>query len=1016
MTGATTRLQPSGPFDRSGLHHANRLPMHSLRRESELGLDGEWDFQLLGDDHQTVSESWTPVQVPSLWTMTSEIDPPHYTNVPMPFDDVYPTIPARNPVGIYRRSFEISTNASRRTILHVGAAEGLLRVALNSRPIGTSGDSHLAAEFDITDELVDGRNVLELTVAKWSSATYLEDQDQWWHSGISRSVYLYTVPDVRIADVAVVADFDAASSLGALDVVVETSGLRHRYQVDHEIRVRVLGNEHQVSVAPRVVAATIPKPSKDRSTRPPQRYPEDFMDLVSMTAADAPIAPEFRANPELTGATPTLSASAAPAGTARLTLTALDVSAWSAERPALYDLAIELVDSDGRVVDAVSQRIGFRRVAIVGRDLLVNGARILIQGVNRHDFDPQTGRVMSRDRMLEELSLLKRFNFNAIRTSHYPNDPIFLDLCDEVGFYVVDEADIEGHAFASTIANDPIYLPEIVERVSRMVLRDRNHASVIVWSLGNETGYGAAHDAAAAWVRHFDPSRPVQYEGAVSPDWYAGRAASDIVCPMYAAFATLEAYSADPRGDRPLILCEYAYSQGNSTGGFDRYWELFESLPGVQGGFIWEFKDHALDPEGDGRFRFGGDFGDEPNSGVVLLNGIVAADLKPRPALYEIRGIFSPLRVVSGHELALQGRVRVRNRQTFADLSGMTLQARVDTRHGDGISSDLPTPDIAAGSEVTIELPIEISRALRNPEAIGLTLFVRTRFETIWASAGTELAALQVALPSSADRLPVEGTAPALGSSGAIEHPLLERAPKLCLWRALTDNDISFPLDQRFVRSGYFSLTLSAPAEIQTSANQTTVVYRYAGAFGDEVVHRRTIRAVGDGDYVFDEAVDLPEGTRDGLRVGMEFELAEGFDDVEWLGLGPWENYPDRRSAARLGRWAASIEELAVEYVRPQENGTRGGVTELVVSGGAGRVEVSTEVPAHINVGRYTLDELESADHWWELPASRATVVHVDIAHRGVGTGRIGPDTRPLYRLSGSHYEWRWRLSLAGTR
>lgn len=1003
----------AGPIDDSGLRHANRLPMHSLRRQPALVLDGTWDFQLLANASQGLSDTWESAEVPSLWTMTSDVDGPHYTNVPMPFDDVYPTVHQPNPVGIYRRTFTLDVGSTDRAILHVGGAEGLLNVTLNGRPIGTSGDSHLAAEFDVTDVLVPGENVLELAVTKWSSATYLEDQDQWWQSGISRSVMLFVVPTVRISDLSIVADFDPSTRRGELEVTVEASALRSLYQVDHRVRVTVLDESHEVAVAPRVVAATIPKPSKDRSVRPPQRYPDDFMDLVSMTAADVPIAPELLANPEFTDTPPSLGVPAQAAGTARVVLGDLDIAAWSAEQPVLYELKVELLDGGGESVDTVSQRIGFRRVVVEGRNLLVNGARILIQGVNRHDFDPHTGRVMARDGLLRELSLLKRFNFNAIRTSHYPNDPAFLELCDEVGFYVVDEADIEGHAFASTIADDPIYLPEIVERVSRMVLRDRNHPSVIIWSLGNETGYGAAHDAAAAWVRRFDPSRPVQYEGAVSPDWYGGRAASDIVCPMYAAFATLERYSSDPRGDRPLILCEYAYSQGNSTGGFDRYWELFETLPGVQGGFIWEFRDHALDPDRDGRFRFGGDFRDEPNSGVVLLNGIVSADLTPRPAMYEIGAVFSPVRIVSDAELALRGRIRLRNRQSFSDLSDRRFELQVDTRHGSTVRVPLPALAIPAGSEATIELPEAIRHAARSPLAIGLTLFIETRSDTMWAPAGTELAAVQLELPRSARALPVGGSVPILDPAGNIVHPLLRRPPRLCLWRALTDNDISYPLDQRFVRSGLFSLSLVEPAEVETSRDQATITTRYRSTFGDEILHRRAVRMVGQDDYVFDEEVRLPDGTRDGLRVGMEFELISGFDTAEWLGLGPWENYPDRRFGARVGRWASRIEDLAVSYVRPQENGTRGGVTELVIQGGPGRAEISSETPLHVNVSRYTIDELESTDHWWELPESQASIVHVDVAHRGVGTGRIGPDTRPVHRLTGSSYEWRWRLSLS---
>ncbi|MEQ0558230.1 glycoside hydrolase family 2 TIM barrel-domain containing protein [Amycolatopsis sp. NEAU-NG30] len=996
------------PFDRSGLHAVNRAPMHALRREPEISLEGTWQFQLRASDTAPEAPDWATAEVPGLWTMTSTVDRPHYTNVPMPFDEVYPDVPAANPLGVYRRTVDLDPPAGRRVFLHVGAAEGQLRVAVNGVAVGTSADSHLAAEFDITDALTAGTNTIELAVAKWSAGSYLEDQDHWWQSGLSRSVFLYTVPEIRLADVSVQADFDPEADRGALRVLVSTEGLRRRSEVHHTVRVHVLGETHELPIAPRLPAPTLPpplKPPHDRATRPARRLPDDFMDILSIKAAAAPVPPEYRAIPDVAFSVMTPPAAA---GTALLELAGLEVPPWSAERPELHDLLIELVDPDGTVVDSTALRTGFRRVVVSGRDLLVNGRRILVQGVNRHDVDPRTGRVLSRERMLAELSLLKRCNVNAIRTSHYPNDPVLLDLCDELGFYVVGEADIESHAFASTLADDPRYLTEIVERVARMVLRDRNHPSVLIWSLGNESGYGAAHDAAAAWVRRFDPTRPVQYEGAIATDWHGGHAASDLVVPMYPSFAALRAYSADHRADRPLITCEYAYSQGNSTGGFADYWDLFETLPGLQGGFLWEFTDQALDPDGDGRYRYGGDFGDEPNNGPTLLNGVVFPDLTPKPALFEVRGVFSPLRVVSDAETLRWGQLRVRNRQSFADLSAYELEVRVDTRHGPSAVLAVATPDLVAGQEDTLLLPGEIVRAAADPDALGVSLVVRTRYDTPWAPAGTEVAVEQVVLPRPLPALPAAGRAVA---DGELTHPLLARAPRLSLWRALTDNDRAFSLDQRFVRSGFFALE-PVKTSVTAREDRTAVAIHYRTAFGDEVVHHRDLIEAGPHDYVFREDVVLPEDTRDGLRVGMVFELVAGFRDATWVGLGPWENYPDRRRHALLGRWAAPIDELAVPYVRPQEHGTRGGVTELAVTGPAGRIEVSTAVPVHVNVGRHTVDQLEAAGHWWELPDSDATVIQVDIAHRGVGTALLGPDTRSAHRLAGTRYSWQWRLRL----
>ncbi|WP_067819797.1 glycoside hydrolase family 2 TIM barrel-domain containing protein [Actinomadura kijaniata] len=977
----------------------NRLPMHALRRTPDIDLDGEWDFQLRRSPHEADGAAWKTVTVPSLWTMREREDRPHYTNVVMPFQEVPPAVPAHNPVGVYRRTFDWSPRPGRRAILHVGAAEGLLTVSLNGAQVGVSTDSHLAAEFDVTGELVAGSNTLELAVTKWSAASYLEDQDQWWQSGLSRSVFLYTVPDVRLTDVATVADYEPASGRGRLEVTVSTAGLDHLDEVDWSVRIDVLGRTETRPVTPRVPAPSFPRPNRDRSTRPePLGLPDGVMDLLSMNAAQAPIPEELVPAADLMKR---MTGPQAPAGTAAFVLDGLDVDPWTAETPHLEDLRVRLLSPEGEAVDETRLRVGFRRVRIEGRDLLVNGRRVLIQGVNRHDVDPRTGRVVSRELMLAELSLLKRFNVNAIRTSHYPNDPAFLDLCDEIGFYVVDEADIEGHAFTSTLAHDPRYLPEFLERISRMVLRDRNHPSVIVWSLGNETGYGANHDAAAAWVRRFDGTRPLHYEGAIAHDWHAGHAATDLVCPMYPSFEALQAFSADPRADRPVIVCEYAHSQGNGTGGLADYWELFENLPGLQGGFIWEFKDHALDLDGDGRHRYGGDFGDEPNDGVDFLNGLVFPDLTPKPALYEARGLFCPVRITSGAEDAGTGTLRLLNRQTFADLGGYDLELRVETEAGPAGAVTLPAPPAAPGREATISLPEAIRARLGT--ALALTVTVRTRHDALWAPAGTEVGVHQVRFPRPVPRLP-RGIG---GMDGEPRHPLLRRPPALCLWRALTDNDAAFALDNRFVRSGFFQLT---PLDVKTDG--AVVITRYAAAFGDEVVHTRTVTPLAGGDYLLDEKVTLPDGIGDGLRVGMEFELTDGFDQARWVGLGPWENYPDRRASALLGAWESPIDELAVPYLRPQENGTRGEVTELLLSGPAGTVRTRHATPLHMNVSRYTVSELEAAAHWWELRPSRRTIVHLDIAHRGVGTGFLGPDTRPAHRPSRSEHAWRWRLTL----
>jgi len=985
--------------------HQTRLPMNSIRREPTLDLDGTWQFQLLPEAGSKLQQDWEEVQVPSLWTMTSDKAIPQYTNVIMPFDEAIPNLPADNPQGIYRRSFTYKPGAGKRVILHVGAAEGALEVLVNSNPVGTSTDSHLAAEFDITDAVLPGENTLELRVTKWSVESYLEDQDQWWQFGISRSISLHEVPEVRLGDVIVTADFDPASSRGSLHVDARTVGLNHLSETGHSIRVVFHGESQVKDVAGRVVQPGLPVGDNERESRPAPMLPEGILDLVSMQAAAAPIPPEYRAIPNIMGG----QFSGDPAGTAVFQLDELEVSPWSSEDPVLEDVLVELVDDAGTVVDSAAYRVGFRRVEIVGRDLLINGERVLIQGVNRHDLDPLTGRVISRERMREELSLLKRFNFNAIRTSHYPNDPYLLDLCDEYGLYVVDEASIEAHAYASTVPDNPLFLEPMLERVKRMVLRDRNHASVITWSLGNESGYGAAHDAAAAWVRRTDATRPVQYEGAISLDWHGGQGATDILCPMYPAFQSLESYAQDNGGTRPLITCEYAYSQGNGTGGLGEYWDLFENQPGLQGGFIWEFVDHALDRDGDGHYRYGGDFGDEPNDGTIGLNGIAFPDLTPKPAMFEARGIFSPVRIVSDAQAALAGKIRLKSRRNFRDLSDLRLVAFVETRAGSGHGVELEV-ELGAGREAQVQLPADLVSQLRGSEALALSVRVELRNDTMWAGAGTEIAVQQVRLPHVARALPAGGGAP-VTNDGTVQHPLLAEGPRLNLWRAMAETDNSFALDKRFTRSGFFTLT-QHNVWVTEGNVATKVEIEYRTAWDESVFHTREITQIAEGDFVFHEEVRLPEGTRDGLAVGIEFRLADGFEAATWDGLGPWENYPDRQRSALRGHWESAIDDLPVQYVFPQGNGTRGGVDAATLVGPDGRVALEAEQPMHLTISRYSIAEIEGAKHWWELDDSRATYVQFDLVQRGIGTALLGPDTRPEYRLPGTEYSWSWRLQL----
>jgi beta-galactosidase len=475
-----------------------RLPMHSLWHADRLVLDGTWRFQLLRQADAEPTSEWRQIVVPGCWTMQDSGDWPRYTNVVMPFDGRPPHVPLENPTGIYEREFEAPHAwAARRCVLHVGAAESVLIVELNGRAVGLSKDSHLAAEFDITPYLhLGSSNTLRLRVIKWSDASYVEDQDQWWHAGITRSVYVYVTPRVHIGDVHATAILGEDLSTGQLDLQVEVAfdGLEPErgWSVVAEIADQTLHGDVPVMNPRERIHVT----AQDR-------------DLIERHAARLPIAADQMEHFEW------LQAHRAPPVEGRVTFPTLrlpQVAAWSAEQPQLYPLRVTLRSPLDEEVESVELQVGFRTVSIQGLQLLINGQAVLLRGVNHHDFDQHTGRTVTRDALRQDVTLMKRCGFNALRTSHYPNDPALVELCDELGMYAVAEADIESHAFISSVCDDPRYLSAWVDRVSRMARRDKNHASIIAWSLGNESGYGVNHDAAAGWLRRFDPTRPLHYE------------------------------------------------------------------------------------------------------------------------------------------------------------------------------------------------------------------------------------------------------------------------------------------------------------------------------------------------------------------------------------------------------------------------------------------------------------------------------------------------------------------------
>jgi beta-galactosidase len=1001
------------PWNTPELVSRGREPLHALTHHDRVDLGGTWDFQLLPAPDVTPTDAWRPLNVPGSWTMQDTGDLPHYTNVRMPFSTHPPHPPALNPTGLHRRSFDLPAAwDGRRIVLHVGAAESVLLVRVNGQDVGMSKDSHLAAEFDITGAVRPGSNELLLTVVKYSDASFIEDQDQWWHGGITRDVYLYSTPTTYLADAHAIADYDPTTGDGTLTLRVDTAGREGGLPDDERLRMRVRAAGQQGEQA-----VPVRQQGEMPRTLPPELADVDLFGLFCAAAAGLPLPEPLVDVPRHIHA----AMFPPPAGRVTFTFAVPQVAAWSAEAPALHDVTVDLLGSDDRVIDSTRLKVGFRRVEIRGQDFLVNGQRVWIQGVNRHDFHPRTGRTLTHEQIADELALLKRFNINAIRTAHYPNQPELLDLADEYGFYVFDEANIEAHDFATTLCDDPRYLGAFVDRVSRMVLRDKNHPSVVAWSLGNESGSGTNHDAAAAWIRSFDPTRPLHYEGAVRSDWHTGHHQTDIVCPMYPTIEAIRGYARHPRADRPLIMCEYQHAMGNSNGSFADYWEAIRSTPGLQGGFIWELWDHGLDPDGDGRYRYGGDFGDEPNDGNFCADGLLFPDGTPHPAMYEVRHTFAPVGIVSTAEEARAGFLELASTRHFTDLDDLRFTARVVTATGTGPEVPLDVPAIPPQGSARIPLPDTITAALGGGSPVlALRLHVTTARRTAWAPADTEISVRQVQfaepryVPAVTDPQTVrqDEYAARLDEQGLLVHPLLAEPPRLSFWRALTDNDNGRLVRPRLEATGLSRVTRHLiSADVVHPAKEATVRARYTTAHGHEIEHLQVITQEAPGLLRFDEQVLVPAEVADLPRVGIVLATGPGFETVRWTGDGPHETYPDRRASALTGTWVSTVSDLAVPYLRPQENGGRAKtVCARFLHADGTELVLGFDRPMQFQASHTTVEDLTAARHVWELTPRPETVVHFDVAHRGIGTASVGPDALPQYRIGPGSHSWTWWL------
>ena len=980
--------------------------MLNIEHFEQISLDGTWRFQLLHSPTEKIGKRWASIPVPGLWTMQepSEVffDRPIYTNVQMPFDEQPPFVPAENPTGVYERDFDIPKSWSgKRIVLQVGGYESVALVYINGQEVGLSKDSRLAAEFDVTNFVQSGNNVLRIDVTKWSDATFIEDQDQWWHGGITRSIKLYATNKVFIEKFAAIAGLEKDLSTGTLDVRAKISSIDNESTDGYSLHLAI-------RELPKVKSASISALLKNFVPPIWTETPEE----VALAARDYFHAKFWNGNLPQSAKTAVSIMEPPPHGEIALQTKVSKIKAWSAEEPNLYTLDIELRNPEGAVIEVSQQRIGFRSIVIKGQDFLVNGQPIIFYGINRHDFNRFTGRALTRDDMRQDLLELKRWNFNAVRTSHYPNDAAFLDLCDELGFYVVGEANIESHAFISTICNDTRYLTAFVDRVGRMVQRDIHHPSVVMWSLGNESGAGTNHEAAAAFARSFDPSRPLHYEGGIRGNWMGSHSLTDVIAPMYPMINAIKEYAKSPKADRPLIMCEYSHAMGNSNGTLAEYWEVIESTRGLQGGFIWEMWDHGpvqTMPDGSKRNAYGGDYGETKHDGNFCCDGMVFPDRTAKPAMHEFKAIAAPV-VITGVKAAT-GQFKIFNKNFFKDLSQYQLQWAITC---DGVIQDggiVKLPKVAPRKSVNFKVSSKglAKKTMRGERFITFTLVCIA--SSPWALPMSEVGWSQIPLPSSAllSAKKEKEIGDVVDEHGQIILPYGIVAPSVSLWRAPTDNDRIGHIATKWERYGIREISRTDCVVRQTPTS-IKVANTWQTSTGVSFKHTQLITPVVGG-FSVKESVTIPKAFDDVARVGTLFELDGSLSDLVYFGTGSHESYPDRK-IGRIARYVSTVAAQYIPYVRPQENGGHAAVRWFEVTNSAGNgLRFAMGKPSQVSVTPNRDAELADATHDVEVKACGNTVVHIDAAHRGVGTASCGPDTLDKYIIKTGVHTWEWTVT-----
>lgn len=975
-------------------------------------LNGKWKFNWSPDPSSRPAtffrddfdaSNWDEIEVPGSWQTQGygtalysnevypfKVDPPRVMGTP-PKD--YTNSDARNPVGSYLRTFEVPAGWKDKPVfIQFEGVDSAFYLWVNGEKIGYSQDSRTAAIFDLSEHLKDGKNTLAVEVYRYSDGSYLEDQDMFRLSGIFRNVSLYATGKTHVRDVALHPTLDKEYEDGELTAEVELVNYANStWEVDLYLELRDAdGNKMGESAKQNIQVGHDPT-------------------LVRTV----PIQIE-------------------------------SPKKWTAETPNLYRVVTRLIGKQGETIEAGGYTIGFRTVEIEGGQLKVNGVPIYVKGVNRHEHDPDTGHYVSRESMIEDVKLMKQMNINTVRTCHYPDDPYWYQLCDEYGLYVIDEANIESHGMGygpESLAKQPSWGPAHLDRTMNMYGRDKNHPSIIVWSLGNEAGNGANFETTYAWLKRTDPSRPVQYEQA-----YLGRDSnSDIFCPMYHLMSEMQEYASTPRS-RPLIQCEYAHAMGNSVGNFQDYWDLIEAEPLLQGGCIWDWVDQALWKEAPDNERgikrflaYGGDFGDKPNSGNFCCNGVVSADRTPNPHAWEVKKVYQDIKV-EPVDLAA-GKVKVVNKHGFANLDRYAARW---TLRVDGVkqaSGELGKLDVPAGEskEISINLP-----QAKDGEAL-LTVSFHLPADTKWADADHTVAWDQMTLgdknpkdsPPAAGKLAMEQDEQNLTVKGENLEVRFDKATGAMTsyqWQGtemlaepLTPNFRKAPNDNQRARDiyktdfrGWMNAAKQASLDDFTAAQrgdriEVTVNWTLTRASDTPLKATYLIDAGGNVETTLSIQAKQQEEMPLLPRFGLKLAVPQKLDQVEWYGRGPHETYWDRKTGGEIGIYRKSVDEMPYDYIRTQDNGNRSDTRWFTLTGESGqglKFEAVGE-PMSFSVLTYTLDDLFEAKHQFELPRRDFNSVFVDYKLHGVGGDNSwGARTHREYTLPGNEsYELKFRMS-----